>query len=580
MTASDSADTIRFEPEEHPSLAITVATGIQAALANIESIVIATVVVFRIAGEFESYLPWAVFAALVIGGISTLLQAVKFWRIGSGHILVMAPSGAFVAICVSALVEGGPATMASLVVVCSLLQFLLASRLSLLRRIFTPVVSGTVMMLIAVTVMPYIFGILNDVPDGVSPVAAPFAAATTVVVIAVLVMQAPPSWRIWSPLFGIVIGCVVSAPFGLYDFQAVIGAPLIGAPFSSWNGLDLTFGPTFWALLPAFIIATLVISVQTVSDSVVIQQVSRRRRRATDFRVAQGALNVCGISNLLCGLSGVLPNSTNSTSVSLTEVTGIAARRVGITVGIIFAVLAFFPKVIALLVAIPAPVVGAYVTVFMALLFVQGMRMVMQDGIDRRKATIVGLAFWIGVGFQHHAIFPDLLTGFWGVFLGNGMTAGMVVAFLMMLFTNMVGTRRRRLQVTLSSDSLPEMYEFLRNTAAQNQWNHALTERLTAAAEETLSILTEYANLSDEPGPRRLAVSARPEGNAAILELVTTLGDENMEDHLSYLSDLPPLPDDREMSFRLLGHYASSVRHEKYHGIDVITVTVDGAERE
>ena len=54
-----------------------------------------------------------------------------------------------------------------------------------------------------------------------------------------------------------------------------------------------------------------------------------------------------------------------------------------------------------------------------------------------------------------------------------------------------------------------------------------------------------------------------------------SLEGENVEDHLAYLSKLPPVPDEREVSFRLLLHYASSVTHQKYHGVDVITVRVE-----
>ena len=95
----------------------------------------------------------------------------------------MGTSGAFIAVCVAALVKGGPATMASLIVVSSLFQFALAARLSLLRRIFTPVVAGTVIMLIAATVMPIVFDSLTDVPDGTSQTAAPAAALATLVVV-------------------------------------------------------------------------------------------------------------------------------------------------------------------------------------------------------------------------------------------------------------------------------------------------------------------------------------------------------------------------------------------------------------
>ena len=66
-----------------------------------------------------------------------------------------------------------------------------------------------------------------------------------------------------------------------------------------------------------------------------------------------------------------MPNTTCSSSIALAEVTGIAARRVGVVIGVIFIVLAFFPKVTALVIATPAQVAAAYVTVLLGMLFVQ-----------------------------------------------------------------------------------------------------------------------------------------------------------------------------------------------------------------
>ena len=66
-----------------------------------------------------------------------------------------------------------------------------------MRRIFTPTVAGTVIMLIPVTVMPVIFGMLTDVPEGVSPAAAPASAAVTVLVIVGLTLRASGVWRLW-----------------------------------------------------------------------------------------------------------------------------------------------------------------------------------------------------------------------------------------------------------------------------------------------------------------------------------------------------------------------------------------------
>ncbi len=577
MATTQTNASIRYEPDENPPLLIVIGAGVQAALINLAAVVLAVVIVIRISGVSESYIPWAIFATLVVSGISTFLQAARVWRIGAGHVLVMGTSGAFFAVCVAALANAGPATMATLIIVSSLFQFLLASRLSLLRRIFTPLVTGTVILLIAVTVMPLVFDLLTDVPEGSSPIAAPIAAIVTLVVIAVMVMRAPPSMRLWSPIIGIVIGCLVAAPFGLYDTEAIIDAAWFGVPLGTWPGIELTPGVEFWALLPAFVVVTLVGAMETVGDGVAVQQVSRRTRRATDFRVVQGALNADGVGNLLSGLLGTLPNTTYSSSVSLVEVTGVASRRVGIAIGVVFLILAFLPKATALLIAIPPPVAAAYFTILIVMLFVQGMRMVMQDGVDYRKALVIGLAFWLGTGFQLKVIFPDLLTGFVDVLLSNGMTSGTIVAIVLMLFLNLTGPRRKRLTTQFSEDALPEIGSFLRETASAGHWNSESADRLLAAGEEALAVLLKESTESDSDSRRNLVLFARRDDRSIELEFVTALEGENMEDQLAYLNDLPPVPDEHEVSYRLLLHYASSVRHQKYHGIDVITITVEQA---
>ena len=251
-------------------------------------VVLSAVIIGRAAGQPVSYLTWVAFAALMVSGVSTVLQAVRIGRIGAGHVLIMGTSGAFIAVCITALARGGPALMASLIVVSSLFQFALAARLSLLRRIITPVVSGTVIMLIAVTVMPIVFGLLKEVPEGTPTAAVPMAAGTTLAVLAVLTLRAPVAWRLWAPLIAVAAGCAVAAPFGLYDIRRFLEAPWFGLPDGAWPGVDLTPGPEFWVLLPAFAVVTLVGAIETIGDGVAIQRVSRRQQRATDFRLVQG----------------------------------------------------------------------------------------------------------------------------------------------------------------------------------------------------------------------------------------------------------------------------------------------------
>ena len=577
MAAAAENESVRFEPEEQPPLPVAVGAGLQAAAVIVAPVVLTVVIVARIAEQPDAYISWGVFAALVVSGVTTALQALRVGRAGSGHVLIMGTSGAFIAVCVAALVEGGPSLMASLIIVSSLIQFALAARLSLLRRIFTPVVSGTVIMLIAATVMPVVFDTLTAVPEGTSQGAAALTAAVTLATVAALVLRGSPAWRLWSPVIGIAAGCAVGAPLGLYDAQQVADAAWVGIPVSSWPGIDVTPGREFWVLLPAFVVVTIVGAVETIGDGIAIQRVSRRRPQATDFRVVQGALNADGVGNLLSGMLGTLPNTTYSSSISIAEVTGVAARRVGVVIGATFVAVAFFPKVAALLIAIPGPVVAAYITVLIGLLFVQGMHLIIRDGVDHRKAAVVGVSFWVGTGFQNGWIFPDLLEGgFLESLLDNGMTAGTIVAVVMIAFLELTGSRRRRLRLALDQEAWSTLERFLRDCAARARWDAPSTERLTSAGEEALSILRQTQDDSSGDAARQLVLGARVGGSSAEMEFVTVLDGENMEDRLSYLSELPPVPDEHEVSFRLLWHYASDVRHQKYHGVDIVTVTVDG----
>ena len=575
MAAEIVNEHVRYEPEENPPPLIALGAGAQAAMLIVAPVVLTVVVVVRIAEAPESYLVWAVFAAMVVCGLATVLQAARWRRFGSGHVLIMGTSGAFIAVCVAALKLAGPATLASLVVISSLFQFMLAARLSLLRRIFTPAVTGTVIMLIAATVAPVIYDSLTNVPEGTDTVAAPLAAGVTLAVVVAMVLRAPPSLRLWSPVAGIAAGCAVGAPFGLYDVGTVVDAAWFGVPFRDWPGFDLVPGTEFWALLPAFVVVTLVGAIETIGDGVAIQRISRRRPRATDFRVVQGALNADGMGNLLSGLSATLPNTTYSTSISLAEVTGIGARRVGVIIGVIIFALAFFPKFAALLIAIPAPVAAAYILVLIALLFVQGMKIVIQDGIDHRKAAVSGLAFWIGVGFQNGWVFSDQLgDGFLGVLLGNGMTSGAIVAVLMMVFLELTGPRRKRLRIDMDEETLPKLGDFLREFAKNARWTDASAEQLVLVGEETLHSMATDDDDPELASGRRLVVTARSVGGGAELEFVSATEEENLEDRLAYMGENPEVSDGRDISFRLLRHLSSSVKHQKYHGVDIVSVNV------
>ncbi|MDE2963759.1 MAG: hypothetical protein OXU26_07585 [Acidobacteriota bacterium] len=584
MDAQDSVrnTAVRYEPDEKPPVLLSLGLGLQLAVLCVAGVVLTPAIVIRVAGGTEAFLSWAVFAALAVSGVTTLVQAVRLGRIGAGYVLLMGTSGAFIAVCITAIAEGGPAMLATLVVASSLFQFGLAARLSLFRRILTPAVAGTVIMLIPVTVMPFIFKMLNDVPEGTPLSASGTSALVTLLVIAGLALKARGKLRLWAPVVGVAAGSVVAGFYGIYDTRLIAEAAWIGLPSEGWPGLDLSFGPTFWALLPGFVFVTLVGAIETIGDAVAIQRVSHRRTQAVDFRAVQGAVAADGLGNLLSGLGGTVPNTTYSSSVSVTELTGVGARRVGMAVGAVFIAMAFLPKAPAVLLAIPGPVAAAYITVLLAMLFVIGMRVVVQDGIDYRKGLVAGVAFWIGAGFQNGAIFPEYFNDFAGGLLQNGMTAGGLAAILMTMFLELTQPRRRRMETECHLSALPRIQEFLKTFAADNGWAQAMRNRLDAAVEETLATLFHRGDSEEKREPRRLQLVAFKENGGAVLELIASSREEqNLQDRIALLGRYAEGPGaEREISLRLLRHVASSIRHQQYHNTDIVTIRVKAPEPE
>ncbi|MYH28737.1 MAG: hypothetical protein F4137_07735 [Acidobacteria bacterium] len=579
-SGSSRTTSVRYQPDESPPAALAFGCGLQLVMLGGASIVLIPTIVIRAAGGSEAYLSWAVFSAVAISGVCTALQAVRAGRIGAGYVLAMGPPGAFIGLSATALAQGGPALLGTLVVASSLLPIVLSARLSLFRRLLTPTIVGTVNMLIPVTVLPVVFGRMHQTPDQVPALGAPLTALATILVILGISLKGTATLRLWAPVIGIATGSLIAGAFGLYDLARVIEAPWVGVPRGGWPGIELDMGPAFVGLLPGFVFVAFIGTIHTIVGTVAIQRVSWREPRAVDYRAVEGGVAADGICKLLSGLAGIMPTQTVAgISAPAIEITGVGARRVGIAAGGILLALAFLPKALALVLAIPGAVAGAYVTVLMALIFVRGMTEIVQGGIDYRKGLVAGVAFWVGTGCQNGMIFPGLLSDVAGGLLQNGITTGGLVAILMTLFLEMTAPRRSRIEVDFDLAVLPKIREFLGAFAQRSGWDAKMVHRLEAAGEETLLTLTGPDERDEKRQRRRLFLSAHKEADGAVLEFVAAVGEENVQDRIAILGERPDdVLMEREVSLRLLRHIATSVRHQQFHETDIVTVRVDAPE--
>ena len=477
--------------------------------------------------------------------------------------------------CITAVVDGGPATLTTLVLVAAIAQLIVSKWLFILRRVVTPTVGGIIVTILSITLASVVFQLLDEASQE-KPIAAPLTALVTLLVVAALTLRGAAMLRLWGP----VVGTAAAAALGIYDVSRIVDAPWVGVP-SSAPGLALDFGIPFWTLLPSFLFLGVIFSIQATGEAITIQRVSWRESRAIDFRQVQGTLAGGGASNLMAGLAGAVPNIVNSGAGSFIRTTGMASRRVGYSIGFIFHRHGVPAQGLRPLQHHPRP---GYLLLVTGTLFVDGTRTIIQTEQNQAKVAVAGICFWIGAAFQFSLFsLPDLGRVVGGLFK-SGITTGGFAAIVMILYLELTNPRRMRFQPRLDIEVLPELNEFIHKFAKSRGWNDAMKDRLSAVAEETLLTLAPLdleALVEDvSEGPveeeRRLVVVASSEGPAADLKFIGGASNEgNIEDRIRQVQQHDSeVPVENEMSLRLLRGYASSVRHQQYHGTDVITVRV------
>ncbi len=571
-----NANELLYQADERPPLGLTVGLGAQLALLAVSSSVFHATIVHRAAGSTDEVIAWAVFVCLIVTAGITALQAVRIGRFGGGYVLVTGTVAAAIAVSSDAIKAGGTELLAALLIASALFQFVFASRIAMFRRILTPSVSGTILILMAVSLVPIASDRITDLPPGHQPVEGFICMIVTLGIIVLIVLKGGRRLSPWAAIFGLGGGAAVASLYGLYDVELVKNAAWIGVPRAANVVLVPDFGPSFWVLLPAFLLVSMACAIRAMGTALAVQDVSWRVPRAADFRTVQGAVTRDSLANLIAGIGGGIFMSTRSQTIAFIQITHVSARWVGLSFGAVFAAIAFVPKVIALILALPAAVFAGYVFVMIAVLFVAGIKMVVSNGLDHRQGLIVGLSFCAAVGCEYGLIAPEPISEIAGGVFENGLIVGGMMAILLTTILELTGGRRHRLETELDVSSLRTIQDFVTQVASEQGWTKKTVATLEAIAEETLVTLVE----EEENAPRRrLRISVQREGNTAVLEFIARPSESNIEDRIAMLSDAPSGHGmDRDISLRLLRHLASEVRHRQYRDTDFITARVNNAK--
>ncbi|MFI6054999.1 nucleobase:cation symporter-2 family protein [Streptomyces violascens] len=382
-------------------------------------------------------------AGLLIAGLATVLQTLGVANFAGNRLpFVNAASSAGIApmLAIAETSAKGhqlPAIYGA-VMVAGVFCLLVGPFFGRLLRFFPPLVTGVVITLIGVTLMP----VPVSWAQGGDKNAADFGsmnhlalAAFTLVVILLFQRFGRGFLRQVALLLGLLIGTLAAIPFGMADFSALKSAPVAALP------TPFSFGaPEFHpAAVLSLCIVMLVLMTESSAGMLAIGEICERR---TDGRTIARGLRTDGIATLLGPVFGGFPTSAFAQNVGVVSLTRVRSRYVVAVAGGALLVLGAFPVLGAVVSLVPMPVLGGAGIVLFGSIAVSGIRTLSEAGLDD-SSNIILVAVALGAGIIPLAA-PTFYAGFpaWAqTVLGSGISAGALAAVLLNLFFHHLGTR-------------------------------------------------------------------------------------------------------------------------------------------
>lgn len=372
-------------------------------------------------------------ADLFTCGIATLIQTLGFWKVGARIPMIQGVTFASVTPMIIIGLDQGMTAIYGSIMVAGLFTFLVAPFFSKLIRFFPPVVTGTIITIIGITLLPvsvrWIGGGNPASPDFASPMNLFLALITLVIVIFVYRFCKGFISNI-AVLIGLIGGTIIATLLGQANFSEVSKSSWVGfvTPFS--------FGlPTFDIMsIISMIIVMFVVMVETTGDSIAIGEIVGRPIGRKNLAKC---LRADGLSTFIGGIFNSFPYTAFAQNVGLVAVTRVKSRFVVAASGIILVVLGLVPKMAAIVASIPNSVLGGAGLAMFGMIIASGIRALSKVNFEGTYNLML-VAISVGISmitltvpnFYHN--FPD-----WSkIILHSGITLGSLTAVILNLILN------------------------------------------------------------------------------------------------------------------------------------------------
>lgn len=423
----ESKTSFIYGVDDNPSLSKKFLFGLQHIFAAFSGIVVVPLVISGALGFDSKMTTSLISASILASGIATIIQARGIGRVGSRVACIMGTDFTFVSPAISVGSTLGMPGIIGATILGSFFEIILSFFIKPLMRLFPPLVTGTVVCLIGLTLLPVSIDWAaggNGAPDYGSLLNVSIAILVMIVTLLLnrygkgLVSSA-------SILIGMAVGYLVCIPLGMVDFKPVAEA--------SWFAMPniLEYGVVFdWKAVLAFIPAYFVTTIETVGCLKAIGETSELEM--DDKKIGSGIL-ADGVGSILGGLVGSFSNTSFSQNVGLISLTKVASKHVAIMAGILLVFLGLFPKLAGVINGIPQPVLGGVGLVMFGMVAAAGIKTLSRVELTDRNLLIIATSLALGLGVTFRPEFIAQLPEALQMIFASGISTGTIVALVLNL---------------------------------------------------------------------------------------------------------------------------------------------------
>ncbi|AFC66203.1 TPA: nucleobase:cation symporter-2 family protein [Streptococcus pyogenes] len=403
--------------------------GLQHVLSMYAGSILVPIMIAGALGYSARELTYLISTDIFMCGVATFLQLKLTKHTGVGLPVVLGCAFQSVAPLSIIGAQQGSGAMFGALIASGIYVILVAGIFSKIARFFPPIVTGSVITVIGLSLVGVAMGNMGD--NVKEPTAQSMMLSLLTIVIILLVQKFTKGFvKSISILIGLVAGTLVSAMMGLVDTTPVVEASWIHVPTPFYFGM-----PTFE--ITSIVMMCIIATVSMVESTGVYLALSDLTNDQLDEKRLRNGYRSEGIAVFLGGLFNTFPYTGFSQNVGLVQISGIKTRRPIYYAAGILVVIGLLPKFGAMAQMIPSPVLGGAMLVLFGMVALQGMQMLNRVDFQKNEYNFIIAAVSIsaGLGFNGTNLFASLPETA-QMFLTNGIVIATLTSVVLNLVLN------------------------------------------------------------------------------------------------------------------------------------------------